>query len=143
MEMKSKFFDELTITELYEILRSRSEIFVVEQNCIYQDIDGLDYRSLHVFYEEDGRVMACLRAFTREEGTVQIGRVLTLKHGKGYGERLLREGIQEVRKKLGPQRIVIEAQCYAIGFYEKAGFHVCSGEYLEDGIPHVGMQLDF
>lgn len=142
MEMKSKFFNELNTVELYEILRSRAEIFVVEQNCVYQDLDTLDYWSLHVFYEEEGRVTACLRAFPIDDETVQVGRVLTLEHGKGYGERLLREGLEEVKRKLNPCKIVIEAQCYAMGFYEKAGFRVCSEEFLEDGIPHVWMILN-
>lgn len=80
MELKSKFFDTLTTKELYEILKARAEIFVVEQNCVYQDMDDKDYSSLHVFYEDNGRIVAYLRAFFKDEDTVQIGRVLTLKH---------------------------------------------------------------
>ena len=73
----SKYFDELTTKELYEILKARAEIFVVEQNCVYQDLDDLDYRSLHIFCEEDGEVTAYLRAFFKAPDTVQMGRVLT------------------------------------------------------------------
>ena len=85
MNLVTKFFDELTTLELYEILKARAEIFVVEQNCIYQDLDDKDYNSLHVFYEVDGKVTAYLRAFIKEEGVVQIGRVLTVEHGTGLG----------------------------------------------------------
>ena len=142
MELKAKFFHELTTTELYEILRARAEIFVLEQNCVYQDMDGRDYESLHVFCEEDGRVTAYLRAFPREAGMVQMGRVLTLRHGMGLGGVILKEGIRQIREKLCTERIYIEAQCYAIGYYAREGFRVCSGEFLEDGIPHVQMILN-
>ena len=142
MRMISKFFDELTVAELYEILRTRSEIFVVEQNCAYQDPDGRDRDSLHVFFMEDGRVRACLRSFMKDSETAQMGRVVTLVHGQGLGEKLLRAGIEEIRAKQAPRRIFIEAQCRAAGFYEKAGFKVCSEPFMEDGIPHVGMILD-
>ena len=141
MNLVSKYFDELTTVELYELLKVRSEIFVVEQNCIYQDLDNKDYQSLHVFYEEDDKVFAYLRAFWKEEGVIQVGRVLTLEHGKGLGGKLLHDGLEEIRKKFHPQKIYLEAQCYAIGYYEREGFKVCSEEFLEDGIPHVEMEL--
>ena len=141
MEMKSKFFSELSTRELYDILKIRSEIFVVEQNCVYQDMDDKDYDSLHIFFEDGGRVVAYLRAFAKDEDTVQMGRVLSLEHGKGLGGKLLKEGIEQIRKKQNPKKIYIEAQCYATGFYEREGFVVCSDEFLEDGIPHVQMIL--
>lgn len=145
MNLNVKYFEELTTKELYEILKSRAEIFVVEQDCIYQDLDGIDYRSLHVFYEEDGSVIAYLRAYEKEDEpeVVQVGRVLTLEHGKGLGAKILKEGIEIIQKKMRPQSIYIEAQCYAIGFYEREGFQVCSESFLEDGIPHVQMRLEF
>ena len=91
MKLVSKYFHELTTTELYELLKARAEIFVVEQTCVYQDLDDLDYNGLHVFYEENGKVLAYLRAFPKiaEEGTVQMGRFLTMNHGTGLGGRLL------------------------------------------------------
>ena len=142
MQVKSKFFSELTTTELYEILKAREEIFVVEQNSVYQDLDNKDYDSLHVFYEEDGIVTAYMRAFFKDDTTVQMGRVLSLRHGAGLGGRLLREGIIQIKDKMNPKRIYIEAQCYATGYYEREGFSVCSDEFLEDGIPHVQMILE-
>ncbi|WP_302373564.1 GNAT family N-acetyltransferase [Enterococcus asini] len=141
MELTIKTFQELTTKELYEILKVRGAIFVVEQSCVYQDIDGLDEASLHLFYEAGGQVQAYLRAFEKEPGIVQMGRVLTLRHGEGLGGRLLHEGISMIKRHFHPEKIVIEAQCYATGYYEKAGFQRCSEEFLEDGIPHVRMEL--
>ena len=100
MKLITKYFHELTTTELYEILKSRAEIFVVEQNCIYQDLDDIDYQSLHIFYEDNGKVIAYLRAFEKdsETGIVQMGRVLTLTHGTGLGGNLLKKGIRQIKR---------------------------------------------
>lgn len=143
MTLNTKYFHQLTTTELYEILKARAEIFVVEQNCIYQDLDDIDYRSLHIFYETEGKVIAYLRAFEKDSaaGIVQMGRVLTTTHGIGLGGKLLKEGLKQIIAKMNPTSIYIEAQCYAIGFYEREGFIVSSEEFLEDGIPHVEMIL--
>ena len=141
MKFVTKFFDELTTAELYELLKARAEIFVVEQNCIYQDLDDRDYDSLHVFYEESGTVLAYLRAFQKEAGVVQMGRVLTIEHGTGLGGRLLRAGMDSIKEKFQPQKIYIEAQSYATGYYEREGFTICSEEFLEDGIPHAQMEV--
>lgn len=141
MEIVAKFFDELTTVELYELLKARAEIFVVEQNCIYQDLDDKDYNSIHIFYKKGKKVLAYLRAYQKENDVVQIGRVLTIEHGIGLGGKLLRTGIDFIKEKYHPQKIFIEAQCYATGYYEREGFTVCSEEFLEDGIPHVQMEL--
>lgn len=137
-----KEFSQLSIEELYEILRVRSEVFVVEQECIYQDLDGIDQNSIHVFYEEEGKIKAYLRIFWKDKAqkVVQIGRVLTMERGVGLGEKILVEGIRTAEETMGAEIIYIEAQCYAIGFYEKVGFLVTSEEFLEDGIPHVKMR---
>ena len=128
MNLVIKSFEKLTKRELYEILRVRSEVFVVEQECVYQDLDGLDYDSIHVFFEEDG--------------IVQIGRVLTYKRGVGLGIELLLKGIEVAKTQFQAKKLYLEAQVYAIGFYEKGGFRVVSEEFLEDGIPHVCMELE-
>ena len=83
-----------------------------------------------------------LRAFSRGDSVVQMGRVLTIQHGAGLGRKILKEGIKQIREKMSPKQIYIEAQCYAIGYYEQEGFRVCSDEFLEDGIPHVQMILE-
>lgn len=142
MEFTVKYFDELTLDELYEILKARSQIFVVEQKCMYQDIDGTDRRSLHIFYRENEKVIAYMRAFYKDADTVQVGRVLTLEHGFGHGALLLKNGIMAIKEKMKPKKIFIEAQTYAIGFYERVGFVKVSEEFLDVGIPHVGMELD-
>ena len=137
MEFVSKFFNELTTIELYEILKARVKIFVVEQKCAYQEIDDIDYRSLHLFYKSNDSITAYLRIFEKEKGVIQIGR-----HGKGFGGKILKEAVSLIKKQMNSERIYLEAQCYAIGFYEKEGFKVCSEEFLEDGIPHVKMILE-
>ena len=96
MNIQAKFFEELTTRQLYEIVRSRTEIFLLEQKIICQDFDGIDYKALHCFIEEEGRVAAYLRAYETEEG-VKIGRVLSLTHNKGLGRRLMVEAIPVIR----------------------------------------------
>lgn len=145
MKLTVKSFDELSTVELYEILKVRAAVFVVEQNCVYQDADDTDYRSLHLFYMdgEAREIAAYLRLFRKEDepGTVQMGRVLTVRRGTGLGGILLKDGIRAARERMNARKIVLEAQCYAAGFYEREGFRKCSGEFLEDGIPHVRMEL--
>ena len=143
MELIVKHFDELSIKELYEILKTRAEIFVVEQDCVYQDLDCKDYYSWHVFYEnDDGRVSAYLRLFWRDEKkkALQLGRVITLVHGTGLGGKLLHAGMEYAKNVLKAESVYLEAQTYAVGFYEREGFTVVSDEFLEDGIPHVRME---
>ena len=146
MEFVQKTFDELTNRELYEILRAREAVFVVEQNCPYYDIDGLDYPSLHMFYkDEDGSVQACLRIFEKvdEPGTMQIGRVVTVARGVGLGGKILHRAVEWIRENCDANGIYLEAQQYATGYYAKEGFQVVSDPFLEDGIPHVQMRLRF
>lgn len=144
MSIKAKYFNELTTTELYELLKVRSEIFVVEQNCIYQDLDDIDYNSLHIFIEENNEIIAYLRAFYKDDSKeiVQLGRVLTKEHGLGNGKKLILEALPIIKKRLKPKKIYIEAQKYAEDFYKKFGFITKSKEFLEDGISHVIMELD-
>ncbi len=141
MELTIKHFGELTTAELYEIYRSRVAVFVVEQNCPYQEVDEADRHAYHLVLRENGELVAYLRVVEqnvlREE--VTIGRVLSLKRRKGYASRLLSEGIRVAEERLNAEKIVIEAQTYAMPLYEKAGFVPVSEEFLEDGIPHVRM----
>ena len=144
MSIKAKYFNELTTTELYELLKVRSEIFVVEQNCLYQDLDDIDYNSLHIFIEENNEIIAYLRAFYKDDSKeiVQLGRVLTKEHGLGNGKKLILEALPIIKEKLKSKKIYIEAQKYAENFYKKFGFITKSKEFLEDGISHVIMELD-
>ena len=147
MDTVIKTFPELTSAELYEILRTREAVFIVEQDCPYPEADGRDYDAVHYFFlENDGRVKAYLRLFPKpdEPGTIQVGRMVTAGsvRGTGLGRRLLHEGVQYAIEKMGAERLYLEAQVYATGFYQKEGFAVCSGEFLEDGIPHVRMRRE-
>lgn len=141
MEFKAKFFDELTTRELYGIVQARTEIFLLEQKIICQDFDGVDYGALHCFLEQDGKVMAYLRAYRVEGGDVKIGRVLSITHGIGLGTRLMREAVGAIREKMGDGGIVLNAQAHAEGFYRRLGFQTASPAFLEEGIPHVKMVL--
>lgn len=144
MDFFAKRFDELNTKELYEILKARSEIFVLEQNIHYQDMDDVDYRSLHCFLAEDEKVCAYLRAFYADEtcGIVKVGRVLTLRHGNGTGRELMENSIQAIRQKMNCKKICMDAQKHAVGFYKKFGFKEVSGDFLEEGIVHVRMELE-
>ena len=141
MNLIAKHFNELTTTELYEILKARSEIFIMEQNILYQDMDDVDYDSLHCFFVEDNKVIAYLRAFYKEDNVVKLGRVLTLKHGNGIGKDLLEQSLIAIKEKIKCKKICMDAQKYAVGFYEKFGFKVTSEDFLEEGVVHNTMEL--
>lgn len=140
MEFFAKKFSELSNIEVYEIIRSRTEVFLLEQNIICQDLDGVDYESLHCFFLDGKRVTAYLRAFKSEGDTVIMGRVLTLKHGKGLGRELMEKSVEAVKEHFTCQKISVHAQKQAEGFYEKTGFKTVSGEFLEEGVVHVTME---
>lgn len=143
METVIKRFAELTTDELYDILRLRAEVFVVEQNCVYQDLDGRDQAAVHVWVRGETGILAYLRVMDRgvtQEYTA-IGRVIAVRRRQGLGTRVLREGIRVAREHFGADRIYLETQVYARSLYEKQGFRQVSEEFLEDGIPHIGMLL--
>ena len=144
MQVIVKKFSELNTEELYSIMELRVAVFVVEQNCPYVEIDGLDRDAVHVWLEEGGRILAYLRVMDRgvESEYVSIGRLLAAERRKGYGTRILSEGIRVAREYFGADRIYLEAQVYARGLYEKQGFKAVSEEFLLDGIPHVKMMLE-
>ena len=139
--MHKKLFSELTTDELYELLRIRSEVFVVEQNCVYQDMDGDDQASVHLWLTDQDRVVALCRVCPA--GThmkeVSIGRVITTERRKGYGKRIMLAGIEAAKEHFGASTIEIEAQEYAKGFYEQVGFRQSSDPFILDGIPHIKM----
>ncbi|TQI66107.1 GNAT family N-acetyltransferase [Clostridium sp. KNHs216] len=144
MQLIVKRFEELTVEELYEILKIRVSVFVVEQNCPYQEIDGKDKQSFHVYLKDDDGIQAYLRVIDKgvSYDEVSIGRVIAVKRRNGIGSKILSEGIKVAKSKLKATAIRIEAQTYAKEFYEKQGFKQVSGIFLEDGIPHVQMLLD-
>ena len=143
MVFKSKTFNDLTANELYEILKSRAEIFVVEQNCVYQDIDDKDKHAQHLFFENNNRVISYVRVITKgySYNETSIGRVITLDEyrGNGLSRELLLKAINFTTDILKENIIRISAQAHLIKFYESVGFKQVSDTYLEDGIPHIAM----
>ena len=122
LEFCAKSFKELTNSELYEILKARTEIFLIEQDIKYQDKDDVDYTCLHCFLKDEQNVVGYLRAFYKdqEKGEVQVGRVLSLYHDMGIGSLLMREAIRSIREKMQCKKITMDAQVHAIRFYEKS-----------------------
>ena len=143
MEFYAANFNELSLSQLYEILKSRMEVFMLEQRIFCLDMDNVDYRSRHCFLEDGNRVVGYLRAFYREDDpdVVHMGRVLTLRHGQGLGRVLMERALTDIRENLPCRCIRLDSQKHAVGFYEKFGFRGISGEFLEEGIPHVTMEL--
>ncbi|MFZ0488639.1 MAG: GNAT family N-acetyltransferase [Salegentibacter sp.] len=143
MIIKEKKFEELTTAELYELLQLRSEVFVVEQDCVYQDIDGKDQKALHILGYKNGRLVAYTRCFDRgfyfEEAA--IGRVLVRKNARnfGYGHDIMKASLEAIRKNYKTDSIKLSAQQYLLKFYESHGFVAIGEGYLEDGIPHIAM----
>ena len=135
-----KHYTELTVDEFHDILRARVEVFVVEQNCPYQDIDGYDKEAYHVWLEGEGKVLAYARVLpVGRVRDVSIGRVISTVRGKGYGFSVMKKAVEVAREIYGDAVIRIEAQKYAKGFYERLGFVQDSDDFLEDGIAHIEM----
>lgn len=144
MKWTIKAFDELTVHELYEALHLRNEIFVVEQQCAYQDLDYSDQKALHLMgRNDDGRLVAYTRLFGPgiKYTEASIGRVITsqLVRGTGAGRQLMEKSIAAVEEAYGKGPIKIGAQQYLHRFYTSLGFEQTSDTYMEDGIPHIEM----
>lgn len=138
-----KKFNELSNDELYQLLRLRSEIFVVEQNCVFLDLDNNDQKALHLLGMIDGEVLAYVRLFDAKQyfDEASIGRVVVSSkiRGKKYGHLLMQKGIEAIKTEFNQTKIRIGAQLYLQKFYEDNGFVVDSAIYLEDDIEHVEM----
>lgn len=141
MEFVIKQFNELTLDELYKILKVRTSIFVVEQNCPYQELDDLDQSSYHIYLEEDNQIIAYARVISKDNPfhEVSIGRVLVTKRRHGYGTKVVQKAIEVATEKYYAEKIVIEAQTYVKKMYENVGFKQISMPFLEDGIEHIKM----
>ncbi len=145
MDWYIKKFEQLSLDELYDILKMRSEIFVVEQECVYLDVDGKDKDVFHLFLKENNKILAYCRILPRgiayEEAS--IGRVLVNRNFRKekLGETLMTKAISYLKDVLKEKEIKIQAQAYLRSFYKKFGFQEISEEYLEDGIPHIDMKM--
>ena len=143
MKTEVKSFEELSVQELYDILQLRAEVFVVEQDCVYQDMDGKDQVALHVMGREEGKLVAYTRLFAPGAfyEDASIGRVITQNkaRGRGYGREIMLRSIQALEEVSGKTSITIAAQSYLRKFYRELGFVEIGSEFLEDGIPHIKM----
>lgn len=143
MELIAKRFEELTVNELYDIYKLRVSVFVVEQNCPYQEVDEADKHACHLYLKDESGILAYLRVLpagvVHEE--VSIGRVIAVKRRCGLGTKIVRAGIAAAKERLGAQSIFVSAQTYARAFYEGVGFTQVGEGYLEDDIPHIPMRL--
>lgn len=143
LEWKVLKFEELTLDELYDLMQLRSQIFVVEQDCVYLDQDGKDKKALHVLGYKGSKICAYARLFDKGEyfDACSIGRVIVAEEERryAYGHALMSESIKAIKEYYGEDIIKISAQKYLKKFYEAHGFIQKGEEYLEDGIPHIGM----
>lgn len=146
IKWKIKRFNELSIEELYSLLQLRSLVFVVEQNCIYQDIDDKDKKALHVLGEFNGKIVAYSRLFNAGDyfENASIGRVVTHPEYREmkFGHDLIKTSILEIEKNFNTKKITISAQLYLKKFYESHNFVQTSETYLEDDIPHIEMKIN-
>ena len=141
MELQIQQFSELSAQELFAIYKLRVSVFVVEQNCPYQEVDDADEHAYHVWFEDEDGIEAYLRVV--EPGVVfpecAIGRVIAVKRRCGLGTKIVSAGLRAAQERYGAEAVRIEAQTYARKLYEGLGFVQTSEEFLEDGIPHIGM----
>lgn len=143
LEWKIKPFEALSVNELYDILQLRSRIFVVEQNCVYLDLDGKDKNALHLFGTFDGKIVAHARLFKAgiTFDNASIGRVVVDPdyRDRKWGQELMQKAIAGIKEHFGENKITIGGQLYLKKFYEGLGFVQTSEMYLEDDIPHIEM----
>jgi ElaA protein len=140
----TKHFKDLSVDEYFEILHLRTAIFVVEQDCPYQEVDEKDRKSYHLFGKsENGEVIAVTRILPKgiSYNEISIGRVALKKEyrGKGIAGELMKESLMFIEKQFGKEDIRISAQTYLFNYYSKFGFQSVGEEYLEDNIPHIEM----
>lgn len=143
-----KHHTDLSKEQLYAILKLRSEVFVVEQQCWYQDVDGLDLSgdTCHLMAWQDDELVGYLRLIDpiQQDGDVTIGRVVTAPsvRSRGMGHQLMTQALEQAEKKWPDQPIYLSAQAHLQGYYSRYGFNPVGEIYLEDEIPHIGMRRD-
>ncbi|MBU0757548.1 MAG: GNAT family N-acetyltransferase [Nanoarchaeota archaeon] len=144
MNFTIKSFNELTLTELYQILKLRFDVFVIEQNSIYNEFDDIDYKAVHMFAQNKGKVIAYIRIYEKSKNTAVLGRiVIDEKHrGTGLGKIMIQKGIAFVKNEMKLKKINICAQEHLKGFYSDYGFRQVSDAYDDGGIQHIDMVLN-
>jgi len=148
IKFECKSFEELSNTQLYEILQLRQEVFIVEQNCPYLDCDGKDFNAFHIYAYKNNELIAYTRLLPKGvsyEDNCSIGRVLTNEtyRNSGLGKKIMLYSIEKVKEVYPKINIKISSQVYILKFYQNLGFVKTGTEYLEDDIPHHAMILDF
>ena len=142
----TKTFSELDTEDLYQILRLRSEVFVVEQDCVYQDIDNKDQNAIHLYYKENHQIVAYTRIFKAGHYYENpcIGRVVVSKKNRGndLGKKIMIDSREYIKQNIKAEKIELSAQKYLDKFYKDLGFYKIGEDYLEDGIPHQRMIFD-
>ncbi|OCK50736.1 GNAT family acetyltransferase [Chryseobacterium sp. CBo1] len=140
---KIKSFDELTVPEFHEIIKARIDVFVVEQDCPYPDLDGYDEKAIHLWAEKDNSILAYCRIFDKgiKYNETSIGRVLTSEKGRGknLGKQLIQYAVETIENRFKTSEVRISAQDYLLKFYSYFGFQDTGKKYLEDNIPHTEM----
>ena len=143
MKVMVKAFEQLDLKELYQVLQLRSQVFVVEQDCVYQDIDGKDQKALHLLGFRESELVAYTRCFSPGFyfAEAAIGRVVVKENARGnaYGHDMLKASVEAIKENFDTTTIKLSAQTYLINFYESHGFRQIGEGYLEDGIPHIAM----
>ena len=143
MEIKVKSFQELNTQELYELLALRAEVFVLEQECAYQDLDGKDFKALHIIGINEGSIVAYARIFKAGDyfEEASIGRIVVkpAHRTSGYGRQIVNASEEAIRNCFHSKRIRLSAQSYLSKFYSDMGYTQEGEEYLEDGISHITM----
>ncbi|EGN74232.1 Putative acyltransferase [Idiomarina sp. A28L] len=142
LQFTTSQFSELNALQLHDILKLRQDIFIVEQNCVYPDIDGTDATWLHLSGFDDQGLVAYARLHCPGNETSVIGRVVVNERGRGknYGRELMKRAVVEILARAPNQPIELNAQTYLLEFYGSLGFKSIGEEYLEDGIPHRLME---
>lgn len=135
-----KPFDKLTTEELFYIYKLRVDVFVVEQQCPYHEVDDIDLISHHIYLQNDNSLILAYCRLYKQNDTFHIGRVIASERRKGYGTQIMKTAIKYAINNLHADSIIIEAQTYAQKFYEKLGFVPTSEPFLEYGIPHIQMK---
>ena len=145
VKFEVKKLQEIDSNTLHNIFLLRAEVFIVEQECIYQDIDGKDLKSIHIIGKKNQEIVAYSRIMNLKNDFSSIGRVLVKKdsRGKGLGKKLMKKSIEEAIKEYRKIKIKISAQEYLRKFYTEIGFKHTGKSYLEDGIPHIEMIFNF
>lgn len=140
MEFTVREFSELSNHELYEVLKARSQIFIVEKKMICLDPDGADVSAKHFMLKDDGKLIAYLRGL--EDGEwYKLGRIISVTHGLGHGKILMERALEYIKDNILKKKVYINAQCDAVPFYEKCGFVPVGDEFMEENVRHMRMEL--